>query len=356
MKDIVGNKTEEAVERFLDEIDADNSFGPLPMEGCSYSNNRISDVLGCDDYIARKLFSEPSPFMYNEKDEVYIEVFDEVSNETVQIIISSETSDPLFNQLCDNICSKLPDVPYDTECGGYTSRQKEASSLYKVAIINKLQEDQYRNEIDQILSNYDFERWRDSNGELAFTNLLQTVQEEADSISRIVLICTNRKLVADRIKKDTSYKGILEEKDAEILRILTEEDARINFEFNKKYERCENIKQKVLVGDELAKARLEMLSKSYVTPDIQVLFKIYNLNQNAIPGRAKRKIRNAAANYIIKLSEEKVFKDAESAAEFKKKLIQRAQKLYLRRMKEIRYKLWSERKPETDLNELIPKY
>lgn len=356
MQELLGNKTEEAVQKFLDLLDENKELGPKPVSGVTFSANYIADVLECSDEVALELFSKPSPFMFDEYDQVYINVINEDTNEEEKLYLTSDTKDPSFTLLCEKIGSSLPEITYDIECGGYPSRQTEAASLYKIAVVNMLQEGQYEEEIRKILRGYDFTRWIGRDKRHAFTELLQKVQEEADTISRVVLMCSNRKLISDKIKKDTSYKGIIREEDAEKLRFLAEEDARINFSYNKKYETAGSIKEKILIGEQLAEERKKLLSSKMVTSDISILFSIYNLNQNAIPGRAKRIIRNAAGNYVLKLTEMNVITDPESASEFKKKLVLRAQKLFLSRMKQIRYVLWRERTPEMDLSILLPKY
>lgn len=356
MDEILGNKTEDAVKEFLSNLDKNESFGPKPLMGVSFKKNFISEISDCSDTIAKKLFSEPSIFQYDDQDQVFIEYYDDENGKLEKLYISSDVSNIEYQLTCENLSSKLPEITYDLECGGFPSRQSEAASLYKIAVVNSLQDDQYRSEINKILREYDFSRWTESSGKRAFTELLQKIQEESDSITRVVLMCANTKLISERVKKDTSYKGILEAEDAEKLRILSEEDARINFSFNKRYELASSIKEKILIGEELAIKRKEMLSASFVTPEIVILFNIYNMNQNAIPGRAKRIIRNAAELYVKELTDDKSINSLELAMEFKKKLILRAQKLFLSRMKQIRYELWKNRTPDMDLSILLPKF
>jgi hypothetical protein len=356
MNSILGSGTEEEAKKFILKLDQDKNLGPKPIEGFSYSTNDISDVIGCSDEIALELFRKPTPFLTDENGEVYVIYVDPNSGEEVELYLTSDKSDPSYDLAVKEIGLQLPELTFDIECGGYPSRQTEAASFYKVCVISAVQEGQYKEEISNILSKYDFERWCSNTGEYEFTRLLQTVQEEADSISKIILMCSNIKLLADRVKKDTSYKDILQAEDAEKLRILTERDALINIDFNKRYGSALNIKEKILIGEQLADERAKLLSQSFVSDDIKILFKIFNLNQNCIPGRAKRLIRNSASTYLAELNESKAFKDEESSNIFKKKLIQRAQKLYLSRMKEIRYKCWSARTPDMDLNSLLPKY
>lgn len=356
MRDVFGNKNQEMVDIFLNDLDKDKSFGPKPLLGVHYTSNFLSDVLECSDEIALNLFKQPSPFLFDELDQVFIKVLNKDSDEFENFYLTSNTKDPSFYLVCEEIGKSLPEITYDLECGGYPSRQTEAASLYKICVVNKLQEGQYDNEIKDILNGYDFSRWIGRSGNYSFTELLQKVQEEADSISRIVLMCANSKLISDKVKKDTSYKGILKEEDAEKLRIFAEEDARNNSNFNKRYEGASSIKEKIKIGEDLALSREEFFKQRAFTPEFLVLFSIYNLNQNAIPGKAKRKIRNAAGNYIFELTEKNLITDPESAAEFKKKLIIRAQKLFLSRMKQIRYVLWRDRTPDMDLSVLLPKF
>lgn len=354
MKDILGNNTEEAVLSFISKLDKDKRLGPHPIDNVSFGLSSIDEVLGCSSDIALKLFTEPSPFLYDEQDQIYIEVKNDDDDRIEKLYIISEKSNPSFDVMCERICESLPEITYDLECDGYPSRQCEAASLYKVMVINSLQENFYNKEINDLIDGYDFKNWICKNKNYGFTELLNKIQEEADTVSRIVIMCANNKLVADKIKKDTSYKGILKVEDAEQLRLLSEEDARINYRYNKMYERSSSIKEKILIGEQLAEERRIMLSKC--SSELNILFSIYNLNQNAVPGRAKRIIRNAASMYVNDLVSEGMIKNAESAAQFKKKLISRSQKLFLSRMKEIRYKLWRDRTPETNLDSLLPKY
>jgi hypothetical protein len=354
--DPLGNRTEESVREFLAELDKNDRLGPAAIDGVGFSINSINEVLDCTEDIARQLFSNPSPFLYDEYDQLYVTVCDPETGEKHKLYITSDKNDPDYEKVIEEIGRNLPEVPYDLDCGGYPSRQAEATALYKVSIINALQENYYKDAIDDALKGYDFTRWKGRKGTTVFTNLLQVIQEEADTVSKIVLYCTNTKLVADRVKKSSSYQAILKAADAEKLRLLSAEDAKLNFTFNQKYEKAENIKDKIFIGEELARKRKEMLSQDFVTSEISILFSIYNMNLNMVPGRAKRIIRTAASNYVEKLVEQEAIKSVEAASEFKKKLISRACRLYLSRMKEIRYILWRDRKADTDLSSLIPKY
>lgn len=352
VKDILGNVTEKSVIEFLEKLDKKTKIGPNPISGVEYSGSSIIDELDCDSSIAMKLFTQPTEFKYDEMDQVFVEVLNPETNITEKLYLYSDNKLPKFENMCEEVVNCLPDITFDLECGGYASRQSEASSLYKIAVVNKLQEDQYSDEIDKILLEYDFSRMCSKSGSFLFTQLLQKVQEESDSISRIVLMCCTAKLVSERIKKDTSYKGILKEADAEKLKFLAEKDAIINYKFNKLYEKATTAKEKIEIGELLAKERKELLNQDFVTSEVVLLFSIYNLNQNAVPGRAKRKIRNAASEYVSTLLSEGKIKDEINALEFKKKLISRAQKQFLSRMKTIRYKLWSDKK----FDNLIPKF
>jgi hypothetical protein len=352
VKDILGNVTEKSVVEFLEKLDKKGKIGPNPISGVEFSGSSIIDELDCDPSIAMNLFSQPTEFMYDEMDQVFVEVLNPNTNIIEKLYLFSDNKLPGFELMCEEIVNCLPEVTFDLECGGYASRQSEAASLYKIAVVNKLQEDQYSDEIDKILLEYDFSRMSSKYGVFEFTQLLQKVQEESDSISRIVLMCCTAKLVSERVKKDTSYKGILKEADAEKLKLLAEKDASINYKFNKLYEKASTAKEKIEIGELLAVERQEMLNQSFVTPEIVLLFSIYNLNQNAVPGRSKRKIRNSASEYVSELMTEGKIKDEISALEFKKKLISRAQKQFLSRMKTIRYKLWSDKK----FDNILPKF
>lgn len=155
MQELLGNKTEEAVQAFLDLLDKNSELGPKPISGVTFKENYIADVLECNDEVAKELFAKPSPFLFDEYDQVYIDVLNEDTNTQERLYITSETKDPSFQLICEKIGSCLPEITYDVECGGYPSRQTEAASLYKIAVVNRLQEGQYEKEIRAILEGYD---------------------------------------------------------------------------------------------------------------------------------------------------------------------------------------------------------
>jgi hypothetical protein len=82
-------------------------------------------------------------FKYDENDQVFIECPYTVEREVKAISIVSDVSNAVFSIICDEIAKVLPGVRYDLECGGYTLRQCEAASLYKIYVVNRLQEGQY---------------------------------------------------------------------------------------------------------------------------------------------------------------------------------------------------------------------
>lgn len=340
------------ISSFIDNLDKDVKVGPSPLSGYSFEDVKVENMLDCSHEVAMKLFTEPSVFQFDEQDQVYIDVEDESSDSGfTRLYIDSDAKSAKYSAMCTTIAEALPKITFDIECGGYPSRQIEAASLYKVCVVNALCEGQYEKQINKILKTYDFGRMSSSNGETPFTNLLKEMQEESDSITKVILMCCTTKLVAASIKKDTSYKGWLREDDSERLRLAAEKDATINFEYNERFKRALSVKDKILIGESYAEEREKLVSS--FDSDLSILFAIYKLDMNAIPGRAKRKIRNAANAYVEELIENgEIEKDVDVIGDFKKKLIRRAQKLFLSRMKIIRYKMWNDGIRE----DLLPKY
>jgi hypothetical protein len=356
MKDefIFGNKTEESVMNFLRKLDQDKEIkiGPLPINNVGFSGDTIIDSLDCSHEIAKKLFKEPTPFKYNEQDEVFIEIDNIDLGGKEKIFLTSDPSNPEFETICSNINENLPEIPYELSGGGYPSKQSELAAIYKIAIANKLQEGEYSEEIEDILKNYDFDKLCSPTGECSFTNLLAKVQKEADSISRVILRCCTTKLVSAKVKKDTTYVGIISEDDSMRLTSLVSQLASINFKYNKAFGKATSQREKVIIGDELYKERKEILESRYVSDELAILFSIHDLDMNAVPGRAKRKIRNSAKEYVKSLIADNSITDENFAIEFQRKLVSRACRQFLRRMKIIRYKLYAKGEREG----LLPKF
>jgi len=342
MKDYISNKSEEFIENFLKKLDDEVKIGPAPLSGYKYEDATVEDILKCDSKIALKLFKEPSEFKYDDHDQVYIEL-DEIDDETkkpVKLYIDSDQRSVNYASICQEAIGKLPKITYDIECGGYPSRQSEAAALYKVAVINAFHEHDYEDEINTILSRYDFSRMSGADGSTPFTSMLRRLQEEADSITKVVLTCCTTKLVADSIKKDTSYKAWLKYEDSESLRLAVEDASTINSEFNAKFKDASSAKDKINIGEDYAKRRKGLIDS--LSPDLAILFAIHTMDLNKIPGKAKRKIRNAAAAYVKEMVDKKeIQEDIDIINDFTKKLIRRAQRNYLSRMKVIRYRMWS---------------
>ena len=151
VKDMSGNETESSVSKFLDDLDKKDNIGPKPISGVDYSGASIVELLDCDVEIAKKLFAQPSEFLYDESDQLYVNITDEVTGVNEKLYLFSDEKLPKFEEMCEEVVKKLPDVTYDLECGGYPTRQAEAGAIYKVAVINQLQESYYQGSIDNIL-------------------------------------------------------------------------------------------------------------------------------------------------------------------------------------------------------------
>lgn len=352
MTEYLSNKAEEAISAFLDKLDNEVGIGPAPLSGYKFEDVTVDKMLDCDQQVALDLFRAPSEFKFDEQDQVYILVDngEEGNPSSSRLYLDSDSRSAHYASMCNDVIDSLPPVSFDIECGGYPSRQSEAAAIYKVAVINSFHEKEYQKDIDLILSTYDFSRMSASDGGTAFTDLLKRVQEEADSITKVILTCCTTKLVAEGIKKDTSFKGWLKPDASEKLQLAAVKDSTINSKFNDKFKEASSAKEKILIGEEYARER-QILFDS-LEPEIAILFSIYKMDMNMIPGRAKRKIRNAATVYIDDLIKEGILdNDRDIVSIFKKKLVRRAQKNFLSRMKIIRYKMWNDGIRE----DLIPK-
>lgn len=346
--DFLGNMTEDSIKKFIEKLDEMQDFGPSPVKDVFYDSGRVSELLSCSEEIALKLFTEPVDFHFDDCDQVYL-----IGADGNRYYLDSDDSSPNFTKTCDLIVNSIPEVPFDLECDGYLSRQKEASCLYKALVFNRIVEGYYDSEIRHFLSGYDYENMTSSAGEYVFTGLCQKMQEESGPIEKVILSCLTQKCVLSNLKKDTSYEEYLDSDIAERLRVILRKEANINYSYDIKFNEANSQGQKFLIGEQLVQARRDLVEEAKKDEVLFLAFKIYKLNLNSVPGRKMRQIRSEANKFIRDLNDKGLLQDAEATKEFRKKLIKRAAKLYLLRMKQIRYKLISAGERDTEI--LIPK-
>lgn len=346
--EFLGNATEKTIDEFLIKLDDELKIGPESIQGHSFDAGKISDIIKCSDEIAYKLFSEPVPFYFDELDQVYI-----LDDEDNKYYLDSDDTSPSFTEMCDLIVKRLPDLPFDLECSGYASRQAESANLFKCLVINNIVEKYYDKDIKDILDGYDYSKMTDSKGTYAFTNLIQKIQEESGPIEKVILMCLTTKCVLSNLKKDMSYEEYLDQVTSDQLRVILRKEATLNYSFDKKFNEAETPKEKFEIG-ELLKIKRDELLKDASSNDVLLLaFRIQSLNLNSVPGRKMRLIRLEAGKFVESLIEKNIFLDIEGATDFRKKLIKRSARLYLVRMKQIRFKLLMA--GERDASVLIPK-
>lgn len=331
------------------------TIGPNPLLGQTYSTYSMADMVGCSQSEILELFERPKLFYFDSDFNCYYEIYSDDGSVAEKVYIDTSPDKPNYSVTIARIVENLPEAKFDLECGGYPMRQREAASLYKLLIINKLFPSRYKRDIEEMLKFYDFERWTDKSGEYAFSDYFEKVSAKSLPLERTILMCCNQRLVADKLKKDTSYRGILSAEDAEWLRMLSEEDARITFNYNERYKSCSNVIEKYKVSEALAAARKELLVEKKVTADQQILFSVYKMNQRDVPDALKLIIRDAVTEYVKTIVSRGMIKGVQEENDLIKKYSLRIQKIYLRRVKEIRYKIWANRTPDTDLSVIAPK-
>ena len=155
----------------------------------------------------------------------------------------------------------------------------------------------------------------------------------------MILLCLTNKCVTSKFKKSSSYEDYLDEGISERLRIILRREAALNFSFDKKFNAAETRAKKFFIGEELKEERNKLLSEFSDDVHLTFAYRIHNMNVNYISGRVMRKIRLKASEFIDSLIVGDNFTSDDSVVEFKKKLIKRAARLYLLRMKQIRYKI-----------------
>jgi hypothetical protein len=279
------------------------------------------------------LMNEPINLEFNSDGELYLK-----DSDGSKLYVDPDDNE--FDKIADRILAKLPDCPFDVECGGIKSCQIESVSMYKVYVMNSILEREYKEDIEEILKDYDLKNLKSSDGELSFTLLFKDIMENATPVMNLIVTCLNAKLTSFKAKKDVSYTGILSESDTRSLDGLVKQISAINYrrnEFN--FTTRDTLKrlEKRLVFD----AEKDSVIKK-AGDRMNILYSIYSFTIDVVPSIKGVKIKRKARAIVNKMRlDEKILTDDDYDV-FLKSLIRRAKRQVLREIKEDKYKLFSQ--------------
>jgi hypothetical protein len=258
---------------------------------------------------------------------------DENDNEIEEIVVVDPNFDDI-NELEKRISSTLPEPPFSIDCGGFKTKQIEAKAFYVLCVLNKFRSDSFKEEIQDILKDYDFANMRSNTGKMVFKELLEEKMLENTKVLDLVVAACYLKLTAAEVKKDSELRDVLEQEDVEAydaLRALIKTDKEVG-EINDKIKR-EGIKkwEKLKLIDERNIAISNIVSKR--NDRLQMIYKVFNQSTDKVPQPIKDKILKKCKECVAQLKEEFTNLDVYEASNLLSKLKRRAMREQLRQIK-----------------------
>lgn len=187
----------------------------------------------------------------------------------------------------------LPDITFDVDQDGNVARQVEAESIYKCTVVSSIFDDLYKEEIDEILSTYDFDSMSNASENYPFSRLRSEIEEEASYVMKMVLSACTIKLsnyASKNTSKILSLLTVEERSQVEALVISTKSILfKAQVEIDAEQDPLER-KVKIYAKDKLINETIE-------NSEIGKVFRIINLSSEAIPTKARIKISREAKKF-----------------------------------------------------------
>jgi hypothetical protein len=210
----------------------------------------------------------------------------------------------------DWLSDKIPPVPFDIEQSGNVRKADEAEALFcSIIICLILKEDEFKKELMEIASKYDFQEMKpNSNESLNFRELLNQWQDLQSVVINIIVSACKFKI--SFYKKDIEKflrDGISEEEVAE-LRDLEAKIRSVNFEYSEGVLSPTNVK--VLTKIERLQyidARDAKITSLINKSKAGILFKILKLSSEYISPVSKKKIQTWVRKEVDNLLQNKDF-------------------------------------------------
>jgi hypothetical protein len=143
----------------------------------------------------------PVPFEINKEGELTVKIDGEV-----HILDPKNGNRKDIAEQESVLINNLPIIPWDTYCAGVKRKQQETCAAYKIVIVNSALGGLYKENIKNLLLDYNFNNLRSnsSNGE-TFSSLLKTLEQDAGSVTKFLLACCTILLTS---KKNIGRKNI----------------------------------------------------------------------------------------------------------------------------------------------------
>jgi hypothetical protein len=226
------------------------------------------------------------------------------------------------------VTNYIPICPFDTQCGGIISQQQETRAAWKVFLVNKISNNVYVDEIEDIKLDYNFATFKNSKGEMPFFGLLAKIQQSKNFVISMLLSAINIKLSESIEKKGTPYIGIVSETEATALDQLKREVAVLNYEQSIAIRESKTRIGRHNIMNEY-KGKLDVILESK-TSNIRLLYRILMVDSDLIPFTKVVLLGRVADNLIKEMiSNGRLTEDNEMNKKIRKNLVSRGKKQFL---------------------------
>jgi hypothetical protein len=299
---------------------------------------RMLDALESANYLtynfSREIFGDLTKEEINKLSTscMQVEVFDDgikFINEDGDTIICPDYEVSISND-GEWLSNYLPVPSFDLDQAGNLRKANEAESAYCAIMVTAVLKDEvFKNELENVVKNYDFEAMKATNGENDFSTLLK---EWLDLQSRAinVIVSAAKYRIADRKKDTEKYlrDGIPEDLAIE-LRSLDILISDINRRYSNGKLSPMNVKKLTKIEIlELLDSKKNEIDGVIRNSRVETLYRALNLSTEYISPITKKKLRNLATIEVEKLFNEGVF--LTSLIGDKDEVIKRWKKRYLR--------------------------
>lgn len=241
-----------------------------------------------------------------------------------------------------NIAELLPNVTFDVLQNGDVDKAKEAEAIYKVVVVNEILDGLYLSAIKRTLNGYNFKNLQPHEGEKNFRSLLKTILEEASSTIRIIMGACEIKIAELKTKKEVKILSGISIVEAQELRELKISILAKRNEYAKIIAKEETKARREVKRESLREEERNLIEAS----SVKTLYRILELNTEAIPMKARIAIARKAKLLAFNLKERSEFIGSDSLVlKLANRLQRRGYREYIAEMKTNLLKELREGKP-----------
>lgn len=321
----------------------------LEDEGVVLGTEEEYDDLISEDLL-NKMLQTPTDFYILETGELAVNIDGE------EHILDPKKEDKLdIAKQEEALLKKLPQIVWDINCQGIKRKQNEVISAYKLLCVNSALKGLYKDEIKELVTNYDFTNLRpfNDNGR-TFLNLLNEVEEDAGSVVKFIIACCSIKIASKKQKGEKPFTGILPVQEVTWLENLSEKIAEEEANVSKLLEKePSRLKRLQLIVDK--DKAVDRIIKSEIRGNERrhVIYKISRLTSDNLDQYTKVKIKRGIRKGVGKLLEDGVIKDDDAYIYFVRKLSRRAIRYAVKQMQKSKFELVMN--SDVDVSNILPK-